>query len=191
MAKIKSFISNLFKSLIRKMNNYRLSSVILASISALTGVIALGLTFIYYFAGDKTNKGAQQPSFVTLGPSGRIMGMIFFLALIAVVILAVVVVYGALPYIMNKEKVVPKKSPFIISVVNGGLEVVVLVFSILAITLETPHTLVLYIVTIPFTVITAVANILCILPFLKCVFYQPAIGSKLCEKKQKEAEQAE
>lgn len=188
MKKIINKLNNWSKNLLNKLNNYRLTSVIISGVSLLTGIISLGLLFIYYFAGDVNAKGRRQPSFVSLGSSGRIMGMIFFLFCLFVLILSIVVIYLSLPNVLNKEKVSPKKAPLVIAVVNGGLEVVVLIFSILAIVLETPNTLALYIVTIPFTLLTCVANILCIVPFLKGSFYQPAVGTKLFLKKQKEAE---
>ncbi len=178
-------LNGFYKAIIKKLNNYRLTSIIVSAVSLLAGLLSLGLLFIYYFAGDiSTLTESRQPSFVSLGESGRIMGMIFFLFCIFVIICSIVIIYNLLPYILNKEKLTPKKAPLMMAVVNGGLQIVVIVFSVLAIVLEKPNTYVWYIVTIPFNVITCIANFLCIVPFLKCVFYQPAIGSKLCASKE-------
>ena len=192
MNKIINKLNSFYKALIKKLNNFRLTSIIMSAISLVAGIVSLGLLFIYYFAGDiSTKTESRQPSFTSLGAEGRILGMVFFLFCIFVIILSIVVIYNVLPNILNKEKVSPKKSPLIMAVVNGALEVVVLVFAILAITIdkEVPNTLALYIVAIPFVALTAIGNLLCIVPFLKCVFYQPAIGSKLCPKKQAEQEE--
>ena len=179
------------KKIIKKLNNFRLTSIILCGVSLLAGIISLGMLFIYYFAGDISDATmSRQPSFTSLGASGRIMGMVFFLFCIFVIIAAIVIIYNLLPYVRNKEKLTPKKSPFIVAIVNGALQVVVLVFSILAIILEKPNTLGWYVATIPFNVITIVANFLCFIPLFKCVFYQPAIGSHLIEKKAKEEAEA-
>lgn len=168
------------KKIIKKLNNYRLTSAILCGVSALSALVALGLLFIYYFAGDISPKTqSRQPSFTSLGVSGRIMGMIFFLFCIFVIIVSCVVIYNIWPAVKNKDKVTPRKSPLIMAIINGALQIVVLVFSVFAIVLETPNTLALYIVTMPINLCLAAINILCIVPFLKCVFYQPAIGTKL------------
>ena len=156
---------------------------------------------MFHFAGGPVpdSKNSTRPSFASLDIvpgvaegeliGGKLMGMVFFLLLVVVLILSIYTIYTLLPAILNKEKITPKKSPLIVSIVTGGLQIAVLVFSILAITLETPNTLALYIVAIPFIVITAIINIMAIIPLTRCVFYQPAIGSKLCPKKQaKEAE---
>ena len=177
------------KKILNKLNNFRFTSFLLGCVSLVTAILSLGLMFIYYFAGDVNNKGRRQPSFVSLGESGRLMGMIFFLFCLFAVILSIVIIYVLLPNLLNKEKVTPKKAPLIMGVVNGGFEFVILIFTILAIALETPNTLALYIVTIPFTLVTLAANVLCIIPFLKCTFYQPAIGSRLFPKKEKPAEE--
>lgn len=179
------------KKIIKKLNNFRLTSIIVSAVSLVAGLLSLGLLFIYYYAGDISEATqSRQPSFTSLGASGRILGMVFFLFCIFVVIASILVIYNLLPYVMNKEKVTPKKSPLIVAIVNASLQVVVLVFSILAIILEKPNTFGWYVATIPFNVITIVANYLCIIPLIKCVFYQPSVGSHLIEKKAKEEPQA-
>ena len=192
---------SIFKTIIKKLNNFRLTSFIVAGINLVAALSALVLVFMYHFAGGPVpdSKNSTRPSFAGLDIvnsvaegeviTGKLMGMAFFLLLVVVLILSIYTIYTLLPAILNKEKITPKKSPLIVSIVTGGLQIAVLVFSILAITLEEPITKVGYIITIPFTVLSLIANILCIVPILKCIFYQPAIGSKLCPKKQaKEAE---
>lgn len=178
-------LHNFYKAIIKKLNNFRLVSVIASIVSLVAGIVSLGLLFIYYFAGEVSQRTlSQQPSFVNLGISGKVLGMIFFLAMIFVIGLSIAVIYNLLPFVKNKEKLTPKKLPLILAAVSGGFGFIVFVFSILAITLETPNTLVLYIVTLPFTFLTSVANLLLIVPTVKCAFYQPAIGAKLHEKKE-------
>ena len=195
MKKVFDKMRSFYKKLIKKLNNFRLTSLIIAIVSLFAGGMSLGLMFIYYFAGNVSETTqARMPSFFSLdvqgetitGTSGRIMGMIFFLTLIIVLILSCVIIYGLFPAIRNKDKVLPKKSPLILAIINGAFEVVVLVFSILAIVLEKPNTFAGYCAAIPVIALTAIANILCIVPFLKCVFYQPAVGSKFIERKPKE-----
>ena len=164
------------KKIINKLNNFKFTAMVLSGVSLLSGILGLGLLFIYYFAGNVSQKtSSRTPSFANLGIGGKVMGMIFFIFCILVIIMSIVVIYNLLPAARNKEKVNPSKSTLICAVINGGLEVVVLIFSILAITLEKPNTLALYILTIPFTLLTAAANIFCIVPFLKCEFYMPEI----------------
>ena len=188
MKKILNKLNSLSRALVKKLNNFRLTAVVLSIISLVAGIVSLGLLFIYNFGGGVDSKDKVQPSFVSLGSTGRLLGMVFFLFCIFVVILSVFIIYNLLPYMLNKEKLSPKKSPVVLAIVNGGLQVVVIIFSILAIVLETPTTLALYIVTIPFNVVTCVANFLCIILLRKCTFYQPAIGSKLRAKKAENVE---
>lgn len=203
MKKVFGKIKEFFKAIIKKLNNYRLTAIIVAGINLLVAIVGVALVFIYHLAGGDVpdKKTSTMPSFAGLDLvegaeegqyiTGKLMGMSFFIIIVAVLILSIYTIYALLPYILNKEKVTPKKSPLILSVINGGLEIAVLVFSILAITLETPYTKTGYIITMPFTVITLIANFLCIVPLLRCVFYQPAIGSRLCPKKEAKAEEAE
>ena len=199
-------LNKFYKAAVKKFNNYRLTSVILSATSLVAGVVSLGLLFIYYFAfpvWEKTN--AHVPSFMQLGADqtqiyGKVMGMIFFLCMIAVIGLSIAVVYNLLPAIRNKEKVAPKKSPLMFAFISGVLEIAIFIFTILAVTIDKnfneagelvaarPDTFALYIVTMPFILATSLVNLLAIVPFLKCSFYQPAIGTKLCPKKQAEEE---
>lgn len=190
-------IKNWYKSVIKRLNNFRLTALIAAVSSAVAGLTSLGITFCYHFAGDvweRTN--AHVPSFMNLGVDtseynlinptyGKIMGMVFFLSLVIVIGLSIAGAYNLLPNIKNGEKVSVRKNFLLFNVISGVFQIVVLVFSILAITKEHPNTFGGYIATIPFTVITLLVNILLIVPYLKCVFYQPAVGSKLIQKKPK------
>ena len=187
MENIINKLNSFYKAVIKKLNNFRLTSIIVSAISLVAGIVSLGLLFIYYFAGDvSADTESRQPSFTSLGTSGRILGMVFFLFCIFVVILSIIIIYNLLPNVLNKEKVSPKKSQLILAVVNGGFELVVFIFAILAVTIDkhVPNTFTLYVVSIPFVLLTAIGNALCIVPFLKCVFYQPSVGSKLIAKKE-------
>lgn len=190
-------LNSFYKAAIKKLNNFRLTAVILSAVNLVAGIVALGLTFCFYFAGDVWEAGSKSrvPSFMGLdidfntnemiGVGGRFMGMVFFLACIVVIGLSIAVIYNSLPSIKNKEKVTPKRSILMFAFVNGCFQVVVFVFSILAIALESPNTIAGYIVSLPLTFISMAANLLAIVPFLKCIFYQPAVGSKLIQKKAK------
>lgn len=194
MKKILSSIKTMYKAIIKKLNNNRLLAVIVSSINLIAGGSALALAFIYHFAmGPNPNvKNGTIPSFAGLDGrgeiGGKVMGMIFFLSLVFMLAFAIGIIYLYLPSVRNKEKITPKKTPLVLALVDGVFGISVLIFSILAIVLENPITKVGYIICIPFVAISIIGNLLCIFPLLRCVPYQPAIGSKLFPKKHAEEE---
>lgn len=205
MKNILKKLNNFYKAIIKKLNNFRLTSFIASVVALVTGLTSVGLFCCYYFAGDVwETTHARVPSFMNLGISdpnnpspygepvaGKMMGMVFFLSLVILLGLSIAVIYNALPFVKNKDKVTPRKNNLIFSVIAGGFGLITLVFSILAIVLEHPNTFVPYIITIPFSFLTMVANILLVVPLVKCVFYQPAVGTKLFANKEDVKKEAE
>ena len=168
------------KKIIKKLNNYRVTALTVGILSAFVALLTIGLILIYYFAnGLSPRTGHQMPSFSTIPQTGRILQMVFFIFAIVVLALAIGTAYLLVPAILNKGKVATSKSPLYMAAVNGVLQIVLVVFSVLAITLETPKVAAcqaLYIVTIPLNIISLVANILCLVPAIKCEFYMPEVG---------------
>ena len=168
------------KKLIKKLNNYRVTALAVGITAAFVALLTIGLVLIYYFANGLSNTtGHQIPSFSTIKQTGRILQMVFFIFAIIVLALSLGTAYLLVPAILNKGKVVPSKTPLFMAAVTGVLQIVLLVFSILAITLETPKVAAcgaLYIVTIPLNIISLVANIFYLVPAIKCEFYMPEVG---------------
>ncbi len=189
-------LNHFYREVLKTLNNFRLTAFIIFVSNAVAGLVALGLIFCSYYAGDVwETTDARITSFMQLGYEqgevyGKIMGMFFFLVTVIVIGLSIASAYNALPAVKNKDKIVPKRSLLLFAFVNGCFQLPLLVFSILAITLEKPNTLAAYAVTIPLTIITMLINVLLMVPFFKCDFYQPSVGSKLFVRKAKAEEEA-
>ena len=187
-------MKKLYKAIIKKLNNNRLLAFIVSVVNLVAGGCALALAFIYHFAmGKNPNvKNGTIPSFAGLDGrgeiGGKLMGMIFFLSLVFMLAFAIGIIYLYLPALRNKEKITPKKTPLALAIVDAAFGLSALIFSILAIVLENPLTKVGYIICIPLVALSVIGNLLCICPLVSCVLYQPAIGSKLFEKKKVEEE---
>lgn len=164
------------KELIKKLNNYRRTSIIVSLISLATALVAIALFVLYAFAGDISPlTTSRQPAFTSLGQNGRIIGMFYFIILIFVLALAIAVMYLSFPAILNKNKIDPKRSTLMVAVVNAGFELLALVLTVVEVAVEKSNTMVGFIICIPLLLITLLANVACIIPFIKCDFYMPQI----------------
>ena len=97
-------------------------------------------------------------------------------SIVAVVAISIFVVYSMIPYILNKEKLTPKKGLLMAGFVSGVLEIGLFIFMmILAGSKEAPLTKAGIIAYIPLGIISTIGSLLYIIPFLKCEFYMPEI----------------
>ena len=164
------------KNLIKKLNNFKFTSIVMAIVSGVAALYALASLFLYHFAGE-----LEPPKYLVrfVGFSnvenGAYLGMILFFAAIFSLFISIFVLYSLIPFIKNKEKVVPKKGLLLAGFISGIFEVVLIIFMILLIALDHPNTLVLIIVSLPFGFASAAGCLLYLLPYLKCDFYMPEI----------------
>ena len=164
------------KNLIKKLNNFKFTSIVMAIVSGVAALYALASLFLYHFAGE-----LEPPKYLVrfVGFSnvenGAYLGMILFFAAIFSLFISIFVLYSLIPFITNKEKVVPKKGLLLAGFISGIFEVVLIIFMILLIALDHPNTLVLIIVSLPFGFASAAGCLLYLLPYLKCDFYMPEI----------------
>ena len=101
------------KNLLKKLNNFRLASLVYAAIAVL-GVIVTLLFFVAYQTTSLSSDVlyAQKDMSVVSNafPDREILGMIFFISAIVAVILGIAVVVLSFPYIMPKEKGTPNRA---------------------------------------------------------------------------------
>ncbi len=101
------------KQFLKKLNNFRLSSTIMAGIAVL-GII---VTLLFFAAYQTTTLGSdiiyaqKDTTLIHIAfPDRPILGFVFFMAAFVAIILGVAVVAFALPFIMPKEKGVPSRT---------------------------------------------------------------------------------
>lgn len=162
------------KQIIKKLNNFRLTASIASGLALLAGLLSLGSLFLYHFAGETNGRGFRIVGF----NDKPVVGFIYFMIILVTIILSITVIYLLLPSVRNKEKIVPSRTPLLLATISAGFQLALLVLSIVLIVTETPNTKVGFIVLFPFEVITIIGSALCILPYIKCSFYMPAIGQK-------------
>lgn len=175
---VKKAIVSFYRAIIKKFNNFRLTSFVTAGAAFVGAAYSLAAFFLYHFAGEKTEKHGRLVGFLSLEKDGRILGFIFFLAAVLSIILTIYAIYTLIPHMLNKEKVNVKKSSVIVAAVAALPTLLVTVLSIYLIAIEDPNTEIGIIVSIPFGALASIALGLLLVPALKCEFYMPAIKQK-------------
>lgn len=168
----------MFRKIIKKLNNFKFTSLLAMCISAVTGLYAIFSFAFFHFAGDLLeNENYIRAVGFYNKPNGGLLSLLLFLFAFLSLILAIVVVYGSWPFVKNQEKMAPRKNNLMLGFVAGVLEfgLVVLMIALLA---EHPNTLVGIIITLPFGILSMIGSLLYIIPWLKCEFYMPEIVRK-------------
>lgn len=136
------------KNFLKKLNNFRLSSLIMAAL-AVFGILVV----IVFFVAYQTNTAGSTEIFAQTDqsllrsafPDRELLGFVFFMSALFSIILGVVVVALAYPYIMPKDKGVPNRIIGWVLLVQNVLIFVLIVLAIvnLATSVRTASVLVL------------------------------------------------
>lgn len=162
------------KKIIKKLNNYKLTSRLLMVAGAI-GIVFVAMAFVFYqFSGGYDTENSRQLT-AFAADDRKILGMIFFLACILVAILSISCIYCSLKYAFPKEKVNPNKVIPWLAFANGVLILFVTVFEIIIISTEASQTAVGFVIDIIVGFISGLYSISFILPALKCDYYMPAL----------------
>jgi len=165
----------MFRKLIKKLNNFRFTAMIVMLISTMTGIYALASLFLYHFSGDLYRSALG--TFRKVGFADRpYMGMIVFFASLITVILSIFVVYSLVPFLKNKEKLTPRKGLLLVGFISGLFELVLIIF-MLILAKTGPNSEVFIYVSVPFGFITFIGCCLYLVPYICCNFYMPEINS--------------
>ena len=170
----------MLSKIIKKLNNFKFTAMLVAIISAVSALYALGAIFMYHFAGNLDPQSKGLIRFVGFNgvEGGAYLGMsLFFMALISFFIF-VYIAYSLIPFIQNKEKNNPRKGLLLAGSIGGVFQLLLVVFMIILLALGNPNTKVIIIVTLPIGLLSAVAAGLFLIPWLKCDFYMPQIVQK-------------
>ena len=186
------------KNLLKKLNNFRLASLIYAAI-AILGVIVTLLFFVAYQTTSLSSDVlyAQKDMSVVSNafPDREILGMIFFISAIVAVILGIAVVVLSFPYIMPKEKGTPSRAIGYVLAAQAIFVLILVVLGVVCIATSKRQTSILSpdrsailhpvmetVLNKPFWIIDIVLGVIFVggagcmlLPTLKCDFYCPEL----------------
>lgn len=171
----------MFREFIKKLNNFKVIAWIVSVISAVAAAYGVTSMFLYHFAGDpqeNTNGLIREVGFHG-EENGAYKGMVLFFMIVAVVGVSIFVIYSMIPFILNKEKLNPKKGLLLTGFVVAFFEIVLIVFMfLLAFSKNEPNTKVAILATAPFGILSTIGLLLLIVPYIKCDFYMPEISKK-------------
>lgn len=181
----------MIKKIIKKLNNFRFTAIVMTIISSVAAVYALSSLLFYHFAGALDEDGLVRATGFSsekyikvneLGKAttnvGSYLGFALFVAILITLITGIMVAYNCVPYLKNKEKLLPRKGLLITGFVGSFFELVVIVFMILMAVTEHPYTEIGVWLTLPLGILSMIGTCLYIVPFLKCDFYMPEISKK-------------
>ena len=163
----------MFKQIIKKLNNFRFTSILASIISGVAGVYALASLFLYHFAGE-----LEPPKYLIrhVGFNDRpYLGMVLFFGILGTLVCSIIVVYLSVPFIKNKEKLTPRKSTILTGFIGAPFELLTIILMIVLAASEHPQTEIGIWLTFPIGLLSMCGTALYLLPYLKCDFYMPEI----------------
>ena len=169
------------KQLLKKLNNFRLTSLIFTAI-ALFGALVTILFFVSYQTTchfEQIDKSVITNAF----PDKEILGMVFFISAIVTVILGIAVIALAFPYIMPKEKGVPTRTLGYVLLAQAVFMLVLIVLGILVIVDKRTENRVFWIINMVLGLIFVGGSCFMLYPNITCDFYCPDIVEKKKEEK--------
>ena len=168
----------MLRQMIKKLNNFKFTALLVLIISGVAALYALGCLFMYHFAGPIDPEIQVRQVGFTGVQGGQYLGMFLFFMAILTLFISIYVAYSMVPFVQNKEKTNPRKGLLLAGFVSSIFEFVLIIFMIILMAIGHPQTLVAIIVTLPFGLASMIGSCLYIIPWLKCDFYMPAIVQK-------------
>ena len=168
----------MLRRMIKKLNNFKFTALLVLIISGVAALYALGCLFMYHFAGPIDPEIQVRRVGFTGIQGGQYLGMFLFFAAILTLFISIYVAYSTVPFVQNKEKTSPRKGLLLAGFVSSVFEFVLIIFMILLMAIGHPQTLVAIIITLPIGLLSMAGSCLYIIPWLKCDFYMPAIVQK-------------
>lgn len=170
------------KEFIKTLNNFRLSSLLMA-IGSAVGIIAAVLFIIFYQISGITINSDGVEVVVTAFHTNQVAQMFFFIADIIAIILGIVVIYQAFPYIFPKAKGIPNKVLGWVLLAENVFLVILIVMAFVLLATEETRVAGGWVVSIMLATFSAAFSGLWIYPNLKCNFYCPELSAKELAKK--------
>lgn len=173
----------MFRKVIKKLNNLKFTALIAAIISGVSGVYGLASFFLYHFAGDRYYRRGNLFYRFTGFFEKPFVGMALFFMALFTIVFAIFVICTSLPFIKNKEKLLPKKTFLMAGFIGAFFELALIILMFVLLAQEPQHEKIevyntwraLLITSLPFGILSVVGEFLFIFPFLSCDFYLPEI----------------
>lgn len=165
------------KEFLKKLNNFRLSSTLIAC-GSIVGIIATVLFFVFYQISGVTTLADGTTEVTIAFQDKQALGMWFFIVGIIALIFGIYVVYTAFPYIFPKEKLQPKRSLGFALAGQNVLVLILTIFAILAMTTEVTRVAAGWAISIVLAALSIIFAGLWMYPNVKCNFYCPEVNKK-------------
>ncbi len=166
------------KELIKKLNNFRLSSLLLA-IGALVEIIVAVLYLVLYQSNGLAEiNGVETVTTALYSTDMKAVGMFYFLTAFILIIVGITLIYKAFPFIFPKSKENPIHSLGWLLLAESILLMIMTVISLIIISTEVSRHTAGYIVLIVIAFLANIYSGLWIYPTLRCRFYCPEVVKK-------------
>lgn len=161
------------KELLKKLNNFRLFSLLL-SIGSLVEVIAVVIGLILYqTSGTGADVVTGEPIIVNAFIDNQLAGMFYFFEATIILVLAIVTIYKSFPFIMAKQKLNPMPSLAYINAAGGVFSLAFAIQIIYLLATETSRYVPGFVIVVILCFLAVIYNGLLVYPNIKCNFYCP------------------
>lgn len=165
------------KETLKKLNNFRLSSLLI-SIGSLVGLITVALCLILYqTSGTKINQEGEEV-ITNAFASNQALGMLFFIFAILAIVCGIVVIGKAFKFVMPKTRETPDHSLTWILLGENVFVLALLVLVFVLLGTETTRYAAGFVIAVVLGTLSIVYSALLVYPNIKCHYYMPELEVK-------------
>lgn len=169
------------KELLKKLNNFRLTSSLIAGGALLEILMAVLFLVFYQSSGRLVDDGAE--TVVVALYNAKFWGMIYFLVAFTLIVVGITLIYKAIPFIFPKAKETPIKSLGWLFVSESALLLIMAIISFVIVGNEFSYHVVGFLICGIISLLCNVYAALLIYPWIKCRFYCPDVEKKSVKEK--------
>lgn len=158
-------------SLKERLLNFRFLSLLIAIGGVCSAIVSI--LFLLFFQLSRMYMGKAAGETGQAVADDQVIGFVMFIFAVAGLVIGILNAYTSLPFILNKEKLSPKKSHGWLSLAGGALDLLLVIFSLLNIILRPSTPVVYWVVVMVLGVIAAAYGALLLFPALSVKLYQP------------------
>ena len=162
------------KEILKKLNNFRLTSTLLASGALLELVMTVLYLVFYQTSGIVVEDGVTSATVALT--NAKFWGMVYFLLAFATIIVGITLIYKAIPFIFPKAKETPTKSLGWLFVAESVLLFFMTIITFVIISTEESNHFVGFLICGIISVLCIISAGLMVYPWLKCRFYCPDVS---------------